>query len=63
MLRQYRTASNALVSSRFDCAIPCSGVFHVLNLGSSQSVKNSLAKIVTDIIRYSHITPVLESLH
>ena len=68
-LRQYLTrdaavlAANALVSSRLDY---CNSMFRSLsgfNVRKLQCVQNSLARIVTNTNRFSHITPALKSLH
>ena len=56
-------AVNALVSSRL---YYCNSLFRSLsgfNFRKLQSVQNNLARIVTNTTRYSHITPVLKSLH
>ena len=57
------TVANALVSSRLDY---CNSLFRSLSsrdLRKLQCVQNSLARIVTRSSKYSHITPVLRSLH
>ena len=55
--------ANALVSSRLDY---CNSLFRSLScrdLKKLQCVQNSLARIVTRTSKFSHITPVLRSLH
>ena len=57
------TVANALVSSRLDY---CNALFRSLSardLQRLQCVQNSLARIVSRSSRFSHITPVLRSLH
>jgi hypothetical protein len=57
------TVANALVSSRLDY---CNSLFRSLScrdLKKLQCVQNSLARIVTRSSKFSHITPVLRSLH
>ena len=57
------TVANALVSSRLDY---CNSLFHSLSardLKKLQCVQNSLARIITRTSMFSHITPVLRSLH
>ena len=57
------TVGNALVSSRLDY---CNSLFRSLScrdLKKLQNVQNSLARIVTHTSKFSHITPVLKSLH
>ena len=56
-------AANALVRSRFDY---CNSLFRslsALDLRKLQCVQNSLARIVTNTTKYSHITPVRKILH
>ena len=56
-------ATNALVGSRLDY---CNSLFRshsTLDLRKLQYVQNSLARIVTNTTRYSHITPVRKTLH
>ena len=56
-------AANALVGSRLDY---CSSLFRglsALDLRKLQCVQNSLARIVVDTTKYSHITPVRKALH
>ena len=56
-------AANALVGSRLDY---CNSLFRslsALNLRRLQCVQNSLARIVANTTKYSHITPVRKSLH
>ena len=56
-------AVNALVGSRLDC---CNSLFRslsALDLRKLQCVQNSLARIVTNTTKYSHITPVRKTLH
>ena len=55
--------ANALVTSRLDY---CNSLYRSLSradLKKLQCIQNSLARIVTKHSRYSHITPVLRSLH
>ena len=68
-LREYLTreaallAANALVGSRLDY---CNSLFRslsALGLRRLQCVQNSLARIVANTTKYSHITPVRKSLH
>ena len=68
-LRAYLTreaallAANALVGSRIDY---CNSLFRslsALDLRRLQCVQNSLARIVANTTKYSHITPVRKSLH
>ena len=57
------TVGNALVSSRLDY---CNSLFRSLScrdLKKLQCVQNSLARIVKRSSKFSHITPVLRSLH
>ena len=57
------TVANALVSSRLDY---CNSLFRSLSsrdIKKLQCVQNSLARIITRSSRFSHITPVLRSLH
>ena len=56
-------ATNALVGSRLDY---CNSLFRslsALDLRKLQCVQNSLARIVTNTTKYSHITPVRKILH
>ena len=56
-------AANALVGSRLDY---CNSLFRglsALDLRKLQCVQNSLATIVTNTTKYSHITPVRKTLH
>jgi len=55
--------ANALVSSRLDY---CNSLFRSLSrkdLHKLQCIQNTLARIVTNTSKFSHITPVLKSLH
>jgi len=57
------TVANALVSSKLDY---CNSLFRSLScrdLKKLQCIQNSLARIITRTSRFSHITPVLRSLH
>ena len=54
---------NALVGSRLDY---CNSLFRglsALDIRRLQGVQNSLARIVANTTKYSHITPVRKSLH
>ena len=56
-------AANALVGSQLDY---CNSLFRglsVLDLRKLQCVQNSLARIVANTTKYSHITPVRKALH
>ena len=56
-------AANALVGSRLDY---CNSLFRslsALDLRRLQCVQNSLARIVANTTKYSHVTPVRKSLH
>ena len=56
-------AANALVESRLGY---CNSLFRslsALDLHKLQCVQNSLARIVTNTTKYSHITPVRKTLH
>ena len=56
-------ASNALVRSHLDY---CNSLFRclsALDLCKLQCVQNSLARIVANTTKYSHITPVRKALH
>ena len=56
-------AANALVGSRLDY---CNSLFRclsALDLHELQCVQNSLARIVANTTKYSHITPVRKALH
>ena len=56
-------AANALVGSRLDyCNSLVSGL-SALDIQKLQCVQNSLARIVANTTKYSHITPVRKSLH
>jgi hypothetical protein len=58
-----RTIATALVHSKLDY---CNSLFYKLPdtlLNQLQAVQNSLARAVTRTSRFSHITPVLKSLH
>ena len=57
------TVANALVSSRLDY---CNSLFRGLScndLKKLQCVQNSLSRIVSNSSWFSHVTPVLKSLH
>ena len=57
------TAANALVGSRLDY---CNSLFRSLsayNMRKLQCVQNSLARVVTNTSRLSHISPVRKQLH
>ena len=57
------SVANALVSSRLDY---CNSLFRSLSsldLRRLQCIQNSAARIVTNISKYDHISPVLNSLH
>ena len=55
--------ANALVSSRLDyCNSLLFGVTKA-NVTKLQRVQNSLARVIMDVSKYDHITPVLKSLH
>ena len=56
-------AANALVRSHLDY---CNSLFRglsALDLRKLQCVQNSLARIVANTTKYSHITPVRKALH
>ena len=68
-IRQFLTqdaavsVGNAFVSSRLDY---CNSLFRSLSktsLHRLQSIQNCAARIVTNLCRYTHITPVLRKLH
>ena len=68
-IRQYLTpdvavlAANALGSS---CLDYCNSLFRGLscfNQHKLQSIQNTLARIVTNHIKYAHVTPILKQLH
>ena len=68
-IRQYLTpevavlAANTLVSSRLDY---CNSLFRGLscfNQHKLQSIRNTLARIVTNHRKYAHVTPILKQLH
>ena len=55
--------ANALVSSRLDY---CNSLFRSLSVRDSkklQCVQNALARVVSRTTKFSHVTPVLKSLH
>ena len=55
--------SNALVSSRLDY---CNSLFHSLsskNITRVQNIPNCLAHFVSGASRFSHVSPILKSLH
>ena len=57
------TVANALVSSKLDY---CNSLFRSLSVRDMkrlQGVQNALARIVSRSSKFSHITPVLKSLH
>ena len=57
------SVANAFVSSRLDY---CNSLFRSLskfNLHRLQSIQNSAARIVTNLSKYTWITPVLRKLH
>ena len=56
-------AANALVGSRLDYRNSQFRSFSALDLCRLQCVQNSLARIVANTTKYSHITPVRKSLH
>ena len=56
-------AANALVGSRLDYCNYLFRSFSALDLRRIQCVQNSLARIVANTTKYSHITPVRKSLH
>ena len=56
-------AANALVGSRLDYCNSLFRSFSALDLRRLQCVQNSLARIVANTTKYSHITPVRKSLH
>ena len=56
-------APNALVGSRLDYCNSLFSSLSALDLRKLQCVQNSLAKIVTNTTKYSHITPVRKTLH
>ena len=56
-------AANALVGSHLDY---CNSLFRsvsAIDICSLQCVQNSRARIVANITKYSHITPVRKTLH
>ena len=56
-------AANTLIGSRLDY---CNSLFRglsALDLRKLQCVQNSLARIVANTTKYSHITPVRKALH
>ena len=56
-------APNALVGSRLDYSNSLFRALSALDLHKLQCVQNSLAKIVANTTKYSHITPVRKALH
>ena len=57
------SVANAFVSSRLDY---CNSLFRSLskvNLHRLQSIQNSAARIVTNLCKYTEITPLLRKLH
>ena len=55
--------ANALVSSRLDY---CNSLFRSLsskNITRLQIIQNCLARFVSGVSRYSHVSPILKSLH
>ena len=57
------SVANAFVSSRLDY---CNSLFRSLskvNLHRLQSIQNSAARIVTNLCKYTRITPILRKLH
>ena len=56
-------AANALVGNRLDYCNSLFRSFSALDLRKLQCVQNSLARIVTNTTKYSHITPVRMNLH
>ena len=56
-------AANALVGSRLDYCNSRFRGFLALDLCKLQCVQNSLARIVANTTKYSHITPVRKALH
>ena len=56
-------AANALVRSRLDYRNSLFRSLSALDLHRLQCVQNSLARIVVNTTKYSHITPVRKSLH
>ena len=55
-------AGNALVGSQLDCCNSLFRTLSTLNLRKLQCVQNSLASVVTNTSKYSHITPVRKTL-
>ena len=53
-------AANALVGSRLDY---CNSLFRSFSVLDLCKLQNSLARIVTNTTKYSHITPVGKTLH
>ena len=56
-------AANALVRSQLDYCNSMLKSLSGFNVRKLQCVQNSLAGIVTNTTRYSHVTLVLKSLH
>ena len=56
-------AVNALVGSRLDYSISLFRSLSILHLHKLQCVQNSLARIVTNTTKYSHITTVRKTLN
>ena len=55
--------ANALVSSRLDY---CNSLFRSLsskNITRLQNIQNCLARFVSGVSRFSHVSPILKSLH
>ena len=55
--------ANVLVGSRLDCCNSLFGSLSAFDLRKLQCVQNSLAKIVTNTTKHSHIIPVRKILH
>ena len=68
-IRQYLTpkvavlAANALVSSCLDYCNSLFRGFSCFNQRKLQSIKNTLARIVTNHTKYAHVTRILKQLH
>ena len=56
-------AANALVGNQLDYSNSLFKSLGVLDLRKLQCVQNSLARIITNTTKYSHITPVRRTLH